>query len=133
MGIETLVATLLPAFFPVIKDALKMIISKITGVQMGEPKDFNDFVKLKELEIKKLQALAELDKPSGEVSRWVADLRASFRYIAVGVIVVSAIVYNFLPEAYQSQVALNYLNQMAASATFFIIGDRVYLGLKHMK
>ena len=133
MGIETLVATLLPAFFPVLKDGIKMIISKLTGVQMGEPKDFEDFVKLKELEIRKLKALAELDRPAGEISRWVADLRASFRYIAVGVIILSAIIYNFLPVGYQSGAALNYLNQMAASATFFIIGDRVYLGLKHMK
>jgi len=133
MGIETLVATLLPAFFPVIKDGIKMIISKFTGVQMGEPKTFQDFIALKKLEIEKLQALAQLDRPAGEISRWVADLRASFRYIAVGVIIVSAIIYNFLPAGYQSGTALNYLNQMAASATFFIIGDRVYLGLKHMK
>ena len=133
MGIESLLATLGPAFFPVIGDGIKMLISKITGVQMGEPKNFEEFLKLKELEIEKLKALAELDRPVGEISRWVADFRASFRYIAVGVIMLSAIIYNFLPESYQVPAALNYMNQLAASATFYIIGDRVYLGLKHMK
>lgn len=133
MGLEAILATVLPAFFPMIKDTIKVIVSKLTGVQMGEPRNFEEFVKLKELDIEKLKALAELDRPAGDVSRWVADFRASFRYLAVGVIIVSAIIYNFLPESYTADIALNYLNQLAASATFFIIGDRVYLGLKHMK
>lgn len=133
MEIGSLIATLVPAFFPVITDTVKVIVSKITGVQMGEPRSFEDRCKLEELSIRKLQALAELDRPAGEISRWVADLRASFRYICVGLIILSALVYNFLPEGYQADTALNYLNQLAASATFFIIGDRVYLGLKQLK
>ena len=133
MGIAAILATVLPAFLPVVTDGIKVAFSKIFGVQMGEPRNFSDFIELEKLKIEKLKALAELDRPAGEVSRWVADLRGSFRYIAVGVIVIAAIVYNFLPASYQVDVALNYLNQLSASATFFIIGDRVYLGLKHLK
>ncbi|GAJ07654.1 unnamed protein product, partial [marine sediment metagenome] len=101
MGIETILTTLIPAFFPVIGDAFKMLISKITGTPMGEPKDFKDFLAMESLKIEKLKALAELDKVVGDISRWVADLRASFRYIFVGVIILAAIVYNFLPPGYR--------------------------------
>ncbi|MBA7603107.1 hypothetical protein ES703_10211 [subsurface metagenome] len=128
-----ILTTLLPALLPVIIDMVKVGWSKIIGVPTGEPMTFNERLEEKRLDIEKLKALAGLDKPTGNISQWVADLRASFRYIAVGVIVLAAIVYNFLPESYQNSVALNYLNQLGASATFFIIGDRVYLGLKHLK
>ena len=128
-----ILTTLLPALLPVIIDLFKGSFSKIIGIPTGEPMNFNERLEEKKLDIEKLKALAALDKPNANISQWVADLRASFRYIAVGVIVLAAIIYNFLPQGYQSAVALNYLNQLGASATFFIIGDRVYLGLKHLK
>lgn len=133
MGIETILATVVPAFFPVIGDAFKMLISKLTGTPMGEPKDFKDFLAMEQLKIDKLKALADLDRVVGDISRWVADLRASFRYIFVGVIILAAIVYNFLPPGYRDPQGLAFFNQLAGSATFFIIGDRVYLGLKSLK
>ena len=34
-------------------------------------------------EAEKLQALAALDSPTGEPSKWIVDLRASFRYIII--------------------------------------------------
>lgn len=128
-----ILTTLLPALLPVVIDMVKVGWSKIIGIPTGEPMNFNERLEEKRLDIEKLKALATLDKPSGNISQWVADLRASFRYIAVGVIVLAAITYNFLPEGYQNPIGLNYLNQLGASATFFIIGDRVYLGLKHLK
>lgn len=130
--IGTLLATVLPAFIPVVTDGVKMVISKFTGVEMGEPKNFKDWLELKKLEIEKLKVLGELDKPGANISTWVADFRASFRYFAVGFIIISTTVYYFLPGA-KDPAIVNYFGQLAASATFFIIGDRVYLGLKHMK
>ncbi|MBA7495773.1 hypothetical protein ES702_06362 [subsurface metagenome] len=128
-----LLTTLLPALLPVIIDLFKGGLSKIIGIPTAEPMNFNERLEEKKLDIEKLKALATLDKPNANISQWVADLRASFRYIAVGVIVLAGIVYNFLPEASQNPDSLNSLNQLMASATFFIIGDRVYLGLKHLK
>jgi len=95
-----LLTTLLPALLPAIIDLFKGGFSKLIGVPTGEPVTFNERLEEKKLDIQKLKALAALDKPNGNISQWVADLRASFRYIAVGVIVLAAIIYNFLPETY---------------------------------
>jgi len=133
MGIETILATVLPAFIPGLADGLKMIFSKITGIGMGEPKSFQERVELERVNVEKMKALAELDKPYGTISQWVSDLRASFRYLAVGIILIATLVYCFLPTQYQNPVVLNFLAQLSGSATFFIIGDRVYLGLKGSK
>jgi len=124
---------ILPALLPAIIDLVKNAFSRVLGIETGQPQNFNERLEDKKLDIEKLKAIAELDRPQGNVSKWVSDFRASFRYIAVGVIVVAAIIYNFLPEASQTATSLNYLNELAASATFFIIGDRVYLGLKQLR
>jgi len=133
MGIETILATILPALLPGVADGFKMIFSKITGISMGEPKTFGEKLELEKLGIERMKALAELDKPYGTISLWVSNLRASFRYLAVGIIIIAALVYCFLPVSYQNPVALSFLSQLSGSATFFIIGDRVYLGLKGQK
>jgi len=133
MGIETILATVLPAFIPGIADGVKMIFSKITGIGMGEPKTFQERVELERVGVEKMKALAELDKPYGTISLWVSNLRASFRYLAVGAILLATLIYCFLPTQYQNPVVLSFLAQLSGSATFFIIGDRVYLGLKGSK
>ncbi|GAJ03747.1 unnamed protein product, partial [marine sediment metagenome] len=37
------------------------------------------------------------------------------------------------PPGYRDPQGLSFFNQLAGSATFYIIGDRVYLGLKSLK
>jgi hypothetical protein len=133
MGIETILATVLPAFIPGLADGLKMIFSKITGISMGDPRNFMERLELEKLAVEKMKALAELDKPYGTISLWVSNLRAAFRYLAVGIIIIAALVYCFLPPSYQNPVAQSFLYQLSGSATFFIIGDRVYLGIKGSK
>ncbi len=133
MDILAILATVLPSLIPVAMDGIKSGISKLFGVNFGDPKSFEDYLRVEQLQIQKLQALADLDKPSEGISKWVADLRASMRYIAVGVIIGAAILYNFMPIAYQVPASREYLNQLAGSATFFLLGDRVYLGLKRSK
>jgi len=133
MGIEMILSTVLPAFIPGLVDGFKMIFSKITGISMGDPKTFQERAQLEQLGIDKMKALAELDKPYGTISLWVSNLRASFRYLAVGIIIIATLVYCFLPTQYQNPNVLNFLAQLSGSATFFIIGDRVYLGLKGTK
>jgi hypothetical protein len=133
MGLETILATVLPAFIPGLVDGFKMIFSKITGISMGEPKTFAEKLELEKLGIEKMKALAELDRPYGTIAPWVSNLRASFRYIAVGGILLATFIYCFLPTQSQNPVVLNFLSQLSGSATFFIIGDRVYLGIKGAK
>jgi len=133
MGLETILATVLPAFIPAVADGLKMIFSRITGISMGEPKNFAERLELEKVNVEKMKALAELDKPYGTISLWVSNLRAAFRYLAVGIIIIATLIYCFLPTQYQNPAVLSFLAQLSGSATFFIIGDRVYLGLKGTK
>ena len=133
MGIETILATVLPGLLPAVLDGAKMIFSKITGVSMGEPKSFAERKELYTSETDRLKALADMDRPSGQTSLWVSNLRASFRYIFVGLIIIVTLVYGLLYKSIGVPEVWGVLSQLSGSATFFILGDRVYLGLKMQK
>ena len=133
MGIETILATVLPGVLPALMDGAKMIFSKITGVSMGEPKSFAERKELYTSETDRLKALADMDRPSGQTSLWVSNLRASFRYIFVGLIIIVTLVYGLLYKSIGVPEVWGVLSQLSGSATFFILGDRVYLGLKMQK
>jgi len=133
MGIETLLATILPLFGPVIMDGFKMVFSKLTGISMGEPRSFSERLEFYRAETDRLKSIADLDRPSGDISRWVADLRASFRYVCVGLIILVTLAYLIVFGAPEKDMAAAYLMQLSGSSIFFIIGDRIYLGLKFQK
>ena len=133
MGIETILATVLPGLLPAVLDGAKMIFSKITGISMGEPKNFVERKELFDAETNRLKAVAELDRPSGNISNWVADLRASFRYVFVGLIIIVTLIYGLLYKWIGVPEVWGVLAQLSGSATFFILGDRVYLSLKLQK
>ena len=120
-----LLSTLLPAILPAAVDGVKQIILKWTGGV--RPTSIDEQIKLENAGVERLKALAELDKPAGTPTQWVIDLRASFRYIAAIAASGAAIVSLFVPmdEAVR-QLALEY----GMSASFFIFGERMYLGLK---
>ncbi|HOX22380.1 MAG TPA: hypothetical protein PLL10_02870, partial [Elusimicrobiales bacterium] len=84
----------------------------------------------------KMRVLAELDKPSEKISPWVADLRASFRYVCAGVIVLTAMVCGVyavinVPEM-RLPVVSSFL-ELTGAAFSFIFGERMYLGLTGKK
>lgn len=130
MGIDVILATILPLFAPVVIDGVKMIFSKFTGISLGEPKTFAEKVEWEKVSVEKLRALAMLDQIGGNISRWVADLRASFRYIAVGLIIIVTMAYLCFMGANIDKDVFNFLSQLSGSSLFFIIGDRVYIHLK---
>jgi hypothetical protein len=133
MGLETILATVLPGLIPAVLDGVKMIFSKITGVSMGEPKSFAERKELYGAETERLKTLSDLDRPSGNISNWVADLRASFRYVFVGLIIIVTLAYALFYKQIGVPEVWGVLSQLSGSATFFILGDRVYLGLKMQK
>ena len=133
MGIEGLLLTLVPALLPAFMDGIKGLLGKLLGINWGDPKNFDDFLRKQNADTERLKALALLDQPAGDLSKWVANLRGSIRYIAVSAILGAALIYNFLPVSYQSTASLDFLNQLSSSALFFLLGDRVYLGLKGKK
>ncbi|HEY4707308.1 MAG TPA: hypothetical protein VII64_07595 [Thermodesulfobacteriota bacterium] len=81
-------------------------------------------------EAEKLKALADLDRPTGNISQWVADLRASFRYVAGGVVIlaaVSTLVIEVTPDVG------DLVWQSANSVWAFLFGDRMYTYIKRGK
>ena len=132
-----LLALLLPALLPVAADALKGIfggVSRlITGDTGAKPQNVDEYVKLQQADIERIKALVELDKPASNISRWVADLRASFRYIGAGLIILAGafvVVYDALVPLTVSPYAYDTITQLMGSVFSFMFGDRVYLGLK---
>ena len=135
-----LLSLLLPALTPALADGMKGLFQKFFGG--SKPISTDDQVKLMQAEAEKLKAVAELDRPVGNPSQWVVDLRASFRYIAAGAIILGTIsltggffAATYLQPEYAQAAALIALlelfAQMSASVFSFMFGDRVYLGLKN--
>jgi hypothetical protein len=79
-------------------------------------------------ETARLQALADIDKPSGEPSRWVTDMRSSFRYVAILIIWLATIAAVFTPDIAQP-ITLMMLD-LSGACMSFVIGERMYLSLK---
>ena len=124
----TLLTVLLPSLIPVLADGFRGLFAKITGIAGAQPQNVNEAIALMEAQTKRLQALAELDRLAPNVSPWVANLRGAFRYIAVGSIEFAAIVAVYTPGL--EPAALSVLLELAGASMSFIIGERMYLGLK---
>jgi len=124
-------ALLLPALLPVFSDGVRSLIAKITGIGGAEPKTVDDAIRLTDSQTRRLTALASLDNPAGEISKWVANFRAMHRYVLADLILVGTFVYIFLPSP-KMEVA-NFLLNLSASVFSFFFGDRVYLHLKERK
>lgn len=129
-----LLATLLPGLFPPIMDGMKAIINKFTGASGYDPKSIDDAVKLMEAQAKFASAMAVLDKPEGNISSWVSNLRASFRYLAAAVIILGTLIMIIIDGLTDGKAVdpqyMNAMLQMTASTFSFIFGDRLYLHLR---
>lgn len=122
-----LLTLLLPALVPVFADGVRGLVGKFTGGAGAAPQNVNETILLMEAQTKRLQALAQLDQIGQNASPWVADLRGSFRYFAVGLIVLAALVGVFSDL---DTAALAVLLDLAGASMSFIIGERMYLHLK---
>lgn len=124
---SALLTTLLPALITPMADGLRGAISRWTGGAGAKPQNVNEAIKLMEAKTERLRALADLDKPAGNISPWVANLRASSRYIAAFMVILNGCGQ----AAWGSDPATVALSiTMAESGFFFLFGDRVYLHLK---
>lgn len=127
--LSLLLTTLLPALLPVGIDAAKVAVNRLSGGAAARPSTFAETMEWERFLLEKLKTLAELDKPFGQISQWVADLRASARYVAVFLIlgVWAAITVGNLPLDTQEY---ELLSQMATASFFFLFGDRIYMAVK---
>jgi len=122
MILETILAALVPVGIEGIKQAAARWMGGVRATTIAEQ------IQLDQMEVERLKALAELDKPEGTPSQWVIDLRASARYLgALAVISVgigSLFVAGVTPGI--QAVALE-----AANIAFgFLFGSRIVSGFK---
>jgi len=126
---------LLPAFVPVVSDGIRALINRVTGNAGAAPANVEEAIKLMAAETERLRVVAELDKPTGEISRWVSDLRAAFRYLAAGIIIIGGVLgtltivfFDVSPEVREFVWAYN--EGMVMPVFSFLFGQRMWLSLK---
>lgn len=124
MMIESL---LLPALVPALADGLRGLFARFTQGKGAQPQTVAESIQLMQAQTERVKALAEIDALSPNASRWVADLRGAFRYCAVGGILLTTMIA-VLVNAEPGSVAV--LLELSGASMSFIIGERMYLGLR---
>jgi len=119
MGIEALLAALLPAA----GDAIKAATRRFLGEERPKATTPSEWAEMMRAETERLQALAAIDRPAGEVSRWVADLRASMRYVIAAVVTIAVVLSETHAFGLEPSPGLE---QAAAGVWFFLFGERSY-------
>lgn len=121
--------TVLTALLPAVGDGLRGIFNRITGNAGAKPANVNEVIALMEAETSRLKALAEIDA-AGNVSQWVANIRAMQRPVAVALIILAYLVAvcGGTPDS-----AIEGISQYAAMVTFYLFGDRSYAHMKRGK
>jgi hypothetical protein len=126
-----LLAAILPAVVDLVKNGIGAATTRFIGLSV------DDQIKLEEAAVKRLEALAKLDNPGGTPSLWVINLRASFRYIMAGLLILGGlgtIWYGFdLTDPVARAAVLALGAEIAGTPFSFIFGERLYLGLKGAK
>jgi len=121
--LETLI---LPAVIPSAVDGLKNLIGRFTGGV--RPTNVDEQIKLEQANVSRLEALSKLDNPFGNPSQWVVDLRASFRYIFSGVVIVAAVLTLYTPVDNEVRALALAWGSAAGS---FIFGERMYMNFRN--
>ena len=117
--------SLLGALVPVGIEGVKQVFARFFGGVRATT--IEDQIKLDTNEIEKIKALAELDKPFGQPSQWVVDLRASARYVGALSVIVVGISTLYAPVTPVIQT----ISLEAANIAFgFLFGSRIVANLK---
>ena len=119
-----LLSTLLPAAVDIVKNFFGAASRRFVGISV------DDQVKLQTAEVAKLEAISKLDSPHGVPSQWVVDLRASFRYIAAGVVILIGAGMAYLGFSGKDQTLIVSGLDLAGMPFGFIFGERLWQGLK---
>ena len=121
MIIESIIGALVPVGIEGIKQVMTRFFGGVKATSI------EDQIKLDNNEVEKIKALAELDKPIGQPSQWVVDLRASARYIGALAVIGVGISTLYVPvEPEIKVIALE-----AANIAFgFLFGSRILAGFR---
>jgi hypothetical protein len=120
----SILSLVIPALIPALADGIRGVFGRLTGGAGAKPQNVEEQIRLMAAENERLKALAELDKPAENISPWVADLRASFRYIAGGLIILAAVSSLYVRvDLFLQDAVWN----LAGSVFAFLFGDRMYI------
>lgn len=134
LGIGELALTALTALIPVATDGVKALANRLFAGAGSQPSNFQEYLQLQDKDIEKLKALAELDKPDGNVSRWVSNLRGATRYVlAAFILIVWAIVMVVSLWVPVADEIIAMVSQLASMVFFYLYGDRAYSYVKGVK
>jgi hypothetical protein len=117
---------ILPALVPAAIDMIRTTVTRLVGVKA---QTVDEVIQLRNSEVEKLKALAEMDNPGGTPSQWVIDLRGSFRYILAGVTITAAVTTLYVPGV--PEVLLDYSWQAASAVFSFLFGEHIMLRIKN--
>ena len=121
-------SVLFPALLPALTDGVRGIFAKFTKGAGGNPVNVNERIQLMQAETARLQALAEIDKPAGEPSLWVNNLRSSFRYVSIIIIWLATVGAVFTPTVPEAITLI--MLDLSGACMSFVIGERMYLTLR---
>jgi hypothetical protein len=118
-----LIETIIGALVPVVAEGTKQVLARWFGGVRATTVD--EQIKLDQNEVERLKALAELDKPIGQPSQWVIDLRASARYVGALAVIAVGISTLYFPVA---DVIQKMALEAANIAFGFLFGSRIVSG-----
>lgn len=124
--IETMIAS---AVIPAGIELLKRVVGGLSDKFLGNvrPQTLDDVIRLRQSDVEYAKAMAELDKPTGDISTWVANLRASYRYIAGTVVILGGIGIQFVTGISPTVASAAW---EAVNVVFgFFFGDRIMVRL----
>ena len=124
----SILSLIMPALVPAFSDGVRGLFAKLTGGAGGQPQNMQERISLIQAETERLKALAQLDTPTGEPSKWIIDLRAAYRYVIISIILLSTIAVVYSPSIPET-ITLIFLD-MTGACMSFIIGERMYLAIK---
>ncbi len=135
MALETVLLALVPAGLDLLTGIGGALSRKFLGLSV------EDQIKLENAQVNKLEALAKLENPYGTPSLWVVNLRASFRYIAAGFLIVAGAAL-MAYGGYEYAQAIDDAGrtiadgivalgaETAGAPFFFIFGEKMWQGVK---
>lgn len=126
-----LLSIILPALAPAFMDGIRGLFAKLTGGAGGNPQNVTERIQLMQAQAENTRAMADLDRPIGETSKWVNDFRAVFRYIAILLIWVLTAVVILVPSEVVTMSIKQTMLDIAGATLSFIIGERFYFNLKN--
>lgn len=119
-----IIESIIGALVPIGAETIKQIATKWFGGV--EPTTIDDKIKLENVEIERIKALAQLDAPVGTPSQWAVDLRSTARYIGALVVIAFGISSLYIPGV---APAIQATALEAANIAFgFLFGSRIVNG-----